>query len=57
MQAGREVRIIVLPNLVDDEGIVLLARDVSKRIESELKYPGKIKVTAIRETRTVEYAC
>lgn len=56
MQAGREVRVVVLPDLVDDDGIVTLARDVTKRIESELHYPGKIKVTVIREKRIVEYA-
>lgn len=56
MQAGREVRIVVLPDMVDDDGIVNLARDLTKRIEQELSYPGKIKVTVIREKRIVEYA-
>lgn len=56
MQAGREIRIIVLPDMVDDDGIVNLARDLTKRIEQELSYPGKIKVTVIREKRVVEYA-
>lgn len=56
LQAGREVRVVVLPDLVDDEGVLSLARDVTKRIESELRYPGKIKVTVIREKRIVEYA-
>ena len=56
MQAGREVRIIVLPDMIDDDGIVNLARDLTKRIEQELSYPGKIKVTVIREKRIVEYA-
>lgn len=56
MQAGREVRIIVLPDQIDDLGIVNLARDLTKRIEQELSYPGKIKVTVIREKRVVEYA-
>ena len=56
MQAGREVRIAVLPDMIDDDGLVNLARDLTKRIEKELKYPGKIKVTVIREKRAVEYA-
>lgn len=56
MQAGRELRIIVMPDLIDDNGIINLARDVTKRIEQELNYPGKIKVTVIREKRIVEYA-
>ena len=56
MQAGREVRIIVLPDMVDDDGVINLARDLTKRIEHELSYPGKIKVTVIREKRVVEYA-
>lgn len=56
MQAGREVRIAVLPEIVDDDGLVTLARNMTKRIEQELSYPGKIKVTVIREKRAVEYA-
>jgi ribonuclease Y len=56
MQAGRELRIVVLPELIDDDGIVNLARMLTKKIESELSYPGKIKVTVIREKRVVEYA-
>jgi ribonuclease Y len=56
MQAGREVRIVVLPDEVDDVGVVNLARELTKRIEQELSYPGKIKVTVIREKRIVEYA-
>jgi ribonucrease Y len=56
MQAGREIRIVVLPDLVDDAGVINLARDLTKRIEQELSYPGKIKVTVIREKRAVEYA-
>jgi len=56
MQAGREVRIVVFPDQIDDAGIVNLARDLTKRIEKELSYPGKIKVTVIREKRVVEYA-
>lgn len=56
MQAGREIRIVVLPDLIDDAGVINLARDLTKRIEQELSYPGKIKVTVIREKRVVEYA-
>lgn len=56
MQAGREIIVIVLPDRIDDDGLVTLARDLTKRIEEELSYPGKIKVTVIREKRIVEYA-
>lgn len=56
IQAGREVRIIVKPELVDDAESVRVAKEISKKIESELDYPGQIKVTVIRETRAVEYA-
>ena len=56
IQAGREVRIMVAPEEVDDNGLVLLARDVTKRIENDLEYPGQIKVSIIRETRATEYA-
>jgi ribonuclease Y len=56
IQAGRELRIIVLPDEVDDNGAVLLARDIAKKIEAELEYPGQIKVNLIRETRAIEYA-
>jgi ribonuclease Y len=56
IQAGREVRIIVNNDEVDDEGAKNLAKSIAKKIESELKYPGRIKVTIIRETRIVEYA-
>lgn len=56
MQAGREIRVVVLPDLVDDDGVINLARNLTKRIESDLSYPGKIKVTVIREKRIVEYA-
>lgn len=56
IQAGREVRIIVKPDKIDDLGSVRMVRDIVKRIESELEYPGQIKVTVIRETRAVDYA-
>lgn len=56
MQAGREIRIVVLPELVDDNGVATLAQQLTKRIEEELSYPGKIKVTVIREMRAIKYA-
>jgi len=56
LQAGREIRISVLPDIVDDLGLMNLAKDLTKRIEHDLNYPGKIKVTVVREKRAVEYA-
>ena len=56
VQAGREVRIMVIPEQVSDDDMVLMARDISKQIESELEYPGQIKVSVIRESRAVDYA-
>lgn len=56
IQAGREIRIIVNPDMVKDDEMMAVARDVSKRIESELEYPGQIKVNVVRETRAVDYA-
>ena len=56
IQAGREIRIIAKPDEVGDESIALLARDISKKIESELEYPGQIKVNVVRETRAIDYA-
>ena len=56
IQAGREIRIIVKPENVKEDETILVARDIVKRIESELEYPGQIKVNVIRETRAVEYA-
>ena len=56
IQAGRELRLIVIPEEVDDAGLTLLAREVAKKIETEVEYPGQIKVNLIRETRAIEYA-
>ena len=56
IQAGREVRIMVKPEVIDDDRMKLLARDIANKIEKELDYPGQIKVSVIRENRTVEYA-
>lgn len=56
IQAGREIRILAKPEEMGDEEIVFLAREISKRIENELEYPGQIKVNVIRETRAIEYA-
>ncbi len=56
IQAGREIRIVVKPEKVSDDGMILMAREIVKRIEKELEYPGQIKINVIRETRSVEYA-
>jgi ribonuclease Y len=56
IQAGREIRVMVVPEQVSDADMVLLARDISKQIEAELEYPGQIKVNVIRESRAVDYA-
>ncbi|NTV43184.1 MAG: ribonuclease Y, partial [Syntrophobacteraceae bacterium] len=56
IQAGRELRIIVESDHVNDAEVVMLSRDIAKKIEGELTYPGQIRVTVIRETRAVEYA-
>lgn len=56
IQAGRELRIIIIPEDITDDGMTLLARDIAKKIEDELEYPGQIKVNLIRETRAIEYA-
>lgn len=56
IQAGREIRIIVKPDEIDDLGAIRLSRDVAKKVEESLQYPGQIKVTVIRETRATEYA-
>ncbi len=56
IQAGREVRVMVVPEQISDADMVLLARNISKQIESELEYPGQIKINLIRESRVVDYA-
>ena len=56
MQAGREIRVMVTPDRIDDDGALLLSREIARDIERELEYPGQIKVTVIRESRSVEYA-
>ena len=56
VQAGREIRVMVKPDVIDDTKSILLARDISKKIEAEMEYPGQIKVVIIRETRAVDYA-
>ena len=56
IQAGREIRVMVVPEQITDDEMVLLARDISKQIEDELEYPGQIKVSVIRESRVVDYA-
>ncbi len=56
IQAGREIRVMVVPEQINDADMVLLARDISKQIEAELEYPGQIKVNVIRESRVVDYA-
>ena len=56
IQAGREIRVMVVPDQINDADMVLLARDIAKQIEAELEYPGQIKVSVIRESRVVDYA-
>ena len=56
IQAGREIRLIVKPDKISDNDMVILARDVAKKIEDDMEYPGQIKVNVIRETRAIEYA-
>jgi ribonucrease Y len=56
MQAGREIRVIVQPDTIDDDAATLLSHDIAREIEQELEYPGQIKVTVIRESRAVDYA-
>ena len=56
IQAGREVRVMVIPEKISDADMVLMARDISKQIEDELEYPGQIKVNIVRESRAIDYA-
>ncbi|HEX7189395.1 MAG TPA: ribonuclease Y, partial [Actinomycetes bacterium] len=56
MQAGREVRVMVLPDVVDDIAAQVLAREIAKQVETELTYPGQIRVTVVRESRATEVA-
>ncbi len=56
IQAGREIRVMVVPEQINDSDMVLLARDISKQIEAELEYPGQIKINVIRESRVIDYA-
>ena len=56
IQAGREVRIMVKPEEVSEDSMILLAHDLARKIESELEYPGQIKINVIRETKAVDYA-
>ena len=56
VQAGREIRIMVQPEVINDEKMVLVARQIAQQIEDEMEYPGQIKVNIIRESRAVEYA-
>ena len=56
IQAGREVRVMVIPEKVSDADMVIMARNISKQIESELEYPGQIKVNIVRESRAIDYA-
>ncbi|HWK25761.1 MAG TPA: ribonuclease Y [Solirubrobacter sp.] len=56
MQAGREIRVMVMPGTLDDDGAVLLSHEIAREIEQELEYPGQIKVTVIRESRATDYA-
>ena len=56
IQAGREVRVIVLPDHVDDARMTTMSEEIARRIEAELQYPGQVKVVLIRETRAVDFA-
>lgn len=56
MQAGRELRVIVDADSIDDNKMLVIARDIAKRVSDEVQFPGQIKVCVVRETRVVEYA-
>ena len=56
IQAGREIRVVVKPEAINDDDMVILAHDIAKKIENELEYLGQIKINIIRETRVVDYA-
>ena len=56
IQAGREIRVLVKPEKISDYQMVVLSRDIAKKIEDEMEYPGQIKVNVIRESRVVDYA-
>ena len=56
IQAGREIRVLVKPEKISDDEMVVMSRDIAKRIEDEMEYPGQIKVNVIRETRVIDYA-
>jgi ribonuclease Y len=56
IQAGREVRVVVTPDRIDDAGAAALSETIARKVENELQYPGQIKVVVIRETRAVDYA-
>ena len=56
ISAGREIRVMVVPEQISDDDMVLMARELSKKIEDELQYPGQIKVNVIRESRVTDYA-
>ena len=55
-RSGREIRVMVVPEVVSDADMVLMARDISKQIEDQMEYPGQIKVNIIRESRVIDYA-
>ena len=56
IQAGREIRVLVKPEKVSDDQMVVMSRDIAQRIENEMEYPGQIKVNVIRESRVIDYA-
>ena len=56
IQAGREIRVMIQPEIISDEKMVLVARQIAQQIESEMEYPGQIKINLIRESRAVDYA-